>query len=239
MSRRFFSTSPTEDQTVLITDQEAHHLLHVMRAKVGDCITTFDGTGREYEVEITLMDRRSATATVLNTLDVSRELSVQLTLGIALPKGDRQRWLIEKCVELGVTQIVPLKTKYGVAQPVSKALDRLRRTVIEASKQCERNLLMEIAEPESFEQFINATLPDELRWFADPLAESTNWKSALGEASSIRVAIGPEGGFSEAELEQATASDWQPISLGRRILRIETAALSIAATVGTLTEDRQ
>ncbi|PHR86300.1 MAG: 16S rRNA (uracil(1498)-N(3))-methyltransferase [Blastopirellula sp.] len=236
MSRRFFSTSPTKDQTVVIADQEAHHLLHVMRAKVGDQITTFDGTGCEYEAEITRMDRRSATCAVLSTSNISRELAVQLTLGIALPKGDRQRWLIEKCVELGVTRIVPLTTKYGVAQPVSKALDRLRRTVIEASKQCERNLLMEIAEPESFDHFINSSVPDELRWFADPRAESTDWKNALAEATSIRVAIGPEGGFSEAELEQATSSDWQPISLGRRILRIETAALSIAATVGMLSE---
>src|SRR5205823_14535109 len=100
---------------------------------------------------------------IIERREVSRELSFSLTLAVALPKGERQKWLIEKATELGVTRIVPLVTERGVAQPVESALDRLRRGVIEASKQCGRNRLMEIAQSKTASVLFHETAPDVAR----------------------------------------------------------------------------
>src|SRR5205823_8730666 len=105
---------------------------------------------------------------IIERREVSRELSFSLTLAVALPKGERQKWLIEKATELGVTRLVPLVTERGVAQPVESALDRLRRSVIEASKQCGRNRLLEIAAPARVNDFFSATPAIATRWIADP-----------------------------------------------------------------------
>jgi 16S rRNA (uracil1498-N3)-methyltransferase len=162
---------------------------------------------------------------------VSRELTRPLTLAVALPKGERQKWLVEKATELGATRLVPLITERGVAQPVEAALDRLRRTVIEASKQCGRNRLMEIAAPVSAcALFSQASTADE-RLIADPAGQPLA-ATAIGAGTGILAAIGPEGGFAPAELAAAREAGWQPVSLGPRILRIETAAIALAAWTG-------
>ena len=113
----------------------------------------WDGSGAEFSAKVAQIGRSSVDLEVRQRHEIDRELSFSLTLGVALPKGDRQRWLVEKCTELGTTCLVPLITERGVAQPVEKALSRLERTVIETCKQCGRNRLMEIAPPSSLEAF--------------------------------------------------------------------------------------
>src|SRR5579871_5731423 len=141
MSERFFVATPITGQLAVLTDTEAHHLAHVMRAKAGDAVMLFDGMGCEFTAEIKSISKSRVELIVLERCEVNRESASALTLAVALPKGDRQRWLIEKVVELGTTTLVPLETERGVAQPTSSALERLRRQVIEASKQCGRNRL--------------------------------------------------------------------------------------------------
>jgi 16S rRNA (uracil1498-N3)-methyltransferase len=143
-----------------------------------------------------------------------------LTLAVALPKGDRQKWLVEKAVELGVVRIVPLVTERGVAQPVEQALRRLWRAVIEASKQCGRNRLLEIDEPQSWPLFVERTAGEPRRLLAHPTATATT------------AAIGPEGGFTDEEVALAVVAGWQLVDLGPRILRVETAAILLAAVLG-------
>ena len=236
MGQRFFlESSPTPDATTIVLDgQEAQHLIKVMRAKPGDVVELFDGTDMQWQAEVIDIRRNDATLKLLSSEVMSREPSITLTLGIALPKGDRQKWVIARLVELGVQCVVPMTTEYGVAQPVDKAIVRLRRQVIEASKQCGRNKLMEITTPQSFDQFIEQA--EGQRWIAHPL--SATGASEYQPASSLQsttgetaVAIGPEGGFSMNEVQQAEAQGWQPLELDSRILRIETAALAIASLV--------
>ncbi len=236
MGQRFFlESSPAPDATTIdLGGQEAQHLIKVMRAKPGAVVELFDGTDMEWQAEIIDIRRNAATLRLLSSEVISREPSIELTLGIALPKGDRQKWVIARLVELGVQCIVPLTTDYGVAQPVEKAIDRLRRQVIEASKQCGRNKLMEITAPQSFNQFIE--LAEGQRWIAHPLSApgASEHQSASSLQSTIGqtcVAIGPEGGFSINEVQLAEGQDWQALDLGSRILRIETAALAIASLV--------
>jgi 16S rRNA (uracil1498-N3)-methyltransferase len=162
---------------------------------------------------------------------VSRELTRPVTLAVALPKGDRQKWLVEKVTELGVTRLIPLKTERGVAQPAEQAIVRLRRSVIEASKQCGRNVLLEITEPMAWPK-LAAREKTALRTMAHPGGGTPHelmGNAAESNPAGMIAAVGPEGGFSPAEVELAQVSGWHRIGLGRSILRIETAALAIAA----------
>jgi 16S rRNA (uracil1498-N3)-methyltransferase len=234
MSRRFFVESPIQGDVAELRSTEARHASKVMRCRVGDEVTLFDDSGAEFLARISRIERSTVQLSVLERRLVDRELSCLLTIGVALPKGDRQRWLIEKTVELGVTKLVPLVTERGVAQPGDKALDRLRRAVVEASKQCGRNRLMRIAEPMSVAAFGESVRSATLRLLATP--DGQPWPTAIREATEIASCIGPEGGFTEDERNVALADQWTPIALGSRILRIETAAIAVASAVAVMTD---
>jgi 16S rRNA (uracil1498-N3)-methyltransferase len=232
MSDRFYSSRPIAGEQVVLDGQEAHHLLHVMRAAAGERVTLFDGSGAEFETEIVRCGRSDVELRVLARREVDRELSGELVMGVSLPKGDRQKWLVEKLTELGVTELVPLVTERGVAQPTDAALARLERSAIEAAKQCGRNRLMRLAKPQAVGIWVRAELDGVItrRWIAHPDGAAL----AVGELSAARptwIAVGPEGGFTDAEIAAANAAGWQSVDLGSRILRVETAAVALAAVV--------
>jgi 16S rRNA (uracil1498-N3)-methyltransferase len=238
MSDRFFSTHAITADVTTLDGQEAHHLLHVMRAAVGDMVTLFDGSGWEFQATVETLRRAEVDLRIVARHEIDRELPFPLVIGVALPKGDRQKWLVEKLTELGVTTLVPLITERSVAQPAKNALDRLRRSVIEAAKQCGRNRLMEIAEPQLWTECITAGWlgssasepPAHHRLLAHPDGLPL---SAISVAQPLptQLAIGPEGGLTDTEVAAATAAGWQKVSLGPRILRVETAAIALAAIV--------
>ncbi len=232
MTQRYFVDKPIGQEKVTLSGSEAHHLLHVMRAKPGDQVILFDGSGNEFPAQIEVLHRSEADLVVLGRESVDRELPCPVILGVALPKGDRQRWLVEKVVELGVSKLIPLETTHSVAQPTDKTLERLRRAVIEASKQCGRNRLMEIATPRSWDDFLNSASDAPIRLVAHPSPESQPPSIPNPTSGPVALAIGPEGGLSDEEVAQATRRGWRPTTLGSRILRIETAALALAALVG-------
>jgi 16S rRNA (uracil1498-N3)-methyltransferase len=149
-------------------------------------------------------------------------------LAVALPKGERQKWLVEKATELGVTCLVPLITERGVVQPAQAALERLRRTVVEASKQCGRNQLMEIGQPAPAIDLFGQAPAAGGRLIADKGGQPLSSLADLA-GTALLAAIGPEGGFTPAELAAAHAAGWRAVSLGPRTVRIETAAIAIAA----------
>ncbi len=243
MPDRFYVPAPIASDCVTLEGEEAHHLIHVLRAKVGQMVTLFDGGGSEFAGRIERIGRVDVGLTVTSRAQVDRERTVDLILAIALPKGDRQRWLVEKAVELGVRRLVPLETERSVAEPVEKALARLRRAVVEASKQCGRNRLMEIASPRDWTEWcVEAGSPgaeDRIspRAVADPSGTigPRDWVESLRRGPAVRsmlLAVGPEGGWSDAELGLARAHGWEVLSLGPRILRVETAAVALVAFFG-------
>jgi len=237
MSERFFVESPITGDRALLVGSEAHHLLHVMRASRGTRVILFDGSGAEFSAEVCRLGRADVELNVIERQAIDRELPIPLVLGVALPKGDRQKWLVEKAVELGVARIVPLRTARGVAQPVDQALARLARTVIEASKQCGRNRLLELSEPQGWEEFVSEDRGAQWRLVAHPAVRHAQGISPTlpeiphSTKSPILMGIGPEGGFSPEEIELALASGWRLVDLGGRILRTETAAIVLAAWV--------
>jgi 16S rRNA (uracil1498-N3)-methyltransferase len=235
MPDRYFVESPISSDVALLTGAEAHHLHHVMRAKEGTIVTLFDGSGWEFNAVIERVGRGEIELAIRGRQEINREARLAVTLGVALPKGDRQKWLVEKVVELGVARLVPLETVRGVAQPVAKALDRLRRGVIEASKQCGRNRLMEIAPPTAWSTFVAEGGTADLSLVAHPAqmpGGGTRFTPPALPGSAL-LAIGPEGGFTEDEVALALARKWQAVDLGPRILRVETAAVTLAGwTIG-------
>jgi 16S rRNA (uracil1498-N3)-methyltransferase len=230
MSERFYTDLPLTGERTELTGAEAHHLAKVMRAQPGDSILLFDGSGQECTARIERLKKDRVELIILERQSVDRELPLELTLAVALPKGERQKWLLEKIVELGVTRLVPLITERGVAQPVEQALARLQRAVIEASKQCGRNRLLEVAAPLATGTFFRQSTPEAFRLLAHPQGEPYT-ASLSTPPQAIQLAIGPEGGFTSDELTDARASGWTVVSLGPRTLRVETAAIALAAWV--------
>jgi 16S rRNA (uracil1498-N3)-methyltransferase len=226
MSERFFVGQPISGDRAKLAGDEARHLATVMRVQLGDRIVLFDGSGAEFLAEVAALRKQAVELTVVERREISREAPREVTLAVALPKGERQKWLVEKATELGAARLVPLMAERGVAEPTPSALDRLRRTVIEASKQCGRNLLMEIAPPAAAIDYL-ATAGG-ARYVADPAGRPVA-RIALGADAAVAIAVGPEGGFTAAELDAADFAGWQRVSLGRAILRVETAAIAGAA----------
>jgi 16S rRNA (uracil1498-N3)-methyltransferase len=255
MTERYFVDEPISGNRVTLSGAEAHHLIHVMRATPGARLTLFDGGGDEFSAEVEKTGRSEVELAILSRESVSRELPFDLTLGVALPKGDRQKWLVEKAVELGVSRIVPLRTCHGVAEPVENALVRLRRSVIEASKQCGRNRLLQIDQPRDWPDFVAGAADTTCRLVAHPSEDMGRRKlsqdgldeseaacrqpppSPLPNAGNVCLAVGPEGGFSDEEVALAVNAGWRTIDLGPRILRVETAALMLAAVVASARND--
>jgi len=204
-----------------------------MRAGVGDQLTLFDTDGNEFLTEITAKSKKRVTVKKLSSSRPERKLTRAITIVVALPKGDRQKFLIEKLVELGVQRLVPLNTARSVAQVNEKVLGRLKKQIIEATKQCRRSYLMEVLPAISTTSFLVA------HPYTDQNLASA--KDRLIESKSIAWLIGPEGGFSEEEFTSMTEAGWSPVSFGEIIfgeiiLRVETAALTAASISGLGTE---
>ena len=226
---RYFSASAITGDRAVLGGPEAHHLAHVMRAGPGDRVTLFDGSGDEFPARIERVRRNRVELAVLGREPVDRELPLEITLGVAMPKGDRRRWLVEKAVELGVRRIVPLVTARSVSRDGSQGLERLRRTVVEAAKQCGRNRLMEISPPRNWNDFLGACDRTSLQLLAHPAEKGVDRADENKTGDRVTLAVGPEGGFTAQEVSEALATGWQTVDLGPRILRVETAAVMLVA----------
>jgi 16S rRNA (uracil1498-N3)-methyltransferase len=138
---------------------------------------------------------------------------------------------VEKLTELGVSTLHLLLTRRAVVHPRESKVDRLERYVIEASKQCGRNVLMRIEPPCEWESFVSAPGLPGMRLVAHP-GQGLSSGSLHGPGTEVVAAVGPEGGFTDEEVALALRSGWQPINLGPRVLRVETAAVVLAALLG-------
>ena len=230
MSERFFiTTQPAGDRAVLEGD-EARHLTRVLRAKVGDTVSLFDGRGREWPARVASLGRdRVELDTGEPVIDPLPHAAIPLTLAVALPKGDRQKWMVEKLTELGAARLVPLETTRGVAEATASAQARLERVVIEACKQCRRNTLMEIAAGRPLDRLLAEVPAGGCVVIAHPGGLPLDAAAVPTAATEIIALVGPEGGFTDEELGVADRAGVIRISLGPHILRVETAAIALAA----------
>lgn len=221
MAERFYHPQ-LQTGEIRLSPEESQHV-RVSRLRVGDDVILFDGQGHEGYGTIVRCDRREVVVRVREIASVSRELTHPLVLCVPLPHGERQRWLVEKATELGVTRLVPIITRFSDAHSRGAKVDRLRRWVIEASKQCGRTLLMTVDTPAEWEQ-VRASMGGLTRYFCHP-SEGFLWEEPPQSPSGMVIAVGPEGGWSEEEVEDARSGGWTVVGLGPTILRVETAAL--------------
>ena len=229
MAERFYINRDLGPGLVELGGPEAHHLGAVCRARPGDVVCLFNGDGHEYPARIVEVTRRDVTLEVESVVACSRELPIVLHIAAPLPKGDRAWFLVEKLTELGVTTLTILSTERSVVLPREAKLEKLERQVIEASKQCGRNALMRIEGPRKLGEFLRDDGLPKIRLFAHPATE----RGPLLPQADVAACVGPEGGFTDAEVTLARDAGWRPIDLGPRILRVETAALALAVRMGS------
>lgn len=232
MKRRYFSPHPlAESQPALLAGPEAHHLLHVVRIRLGEQVVLFDGSGGEHTAEATRLGRAEVEFLVGPREETSRELPHAVYLGVPAPKADRQRGLVEKAVELGITALTPLVTAHSDALS-AHAVAKWSRYVVEASKQCGRNRLMHIDSPMPWPDWLKynptgATRAQ--RYVAHPGGAPIGALRGQRSPGPALLSVGPEAGFSPHEAAEAVAAGWQIVDLGPRILRMETAVAVLAA----------
>ena len=230
MADRFFCPDLPSSGDVALIGDEAHHLARVRRLEPGAIIELFDGRGHACRAKVESLGRNRVDLQIVAGMEPDPPPVLALTLATAVPKGDRFDWLIEKATEIGVDRLVPLITERSVVDPRGAKLDRLRRSIIEASKQSGRNRLMDLAPPTAWSDYLRAEQAP-TRLIAHPGGSpGPSW--VLDDLKSrVALAIGPEGGFTDVEVESARGSGWKVIVLGPTILRIETAGLVGSALI--------
>jgi 16S rRNA (uracil1498-N3)-methyltransferase len=235
MAERFYVNSPLALGSLVLEGPEAHHLAVVCRVRAGDRVYLFNGDGRQYPALVNAVHRKNVELTVDAVESPQRERLSPLEVAVPLPKADRATFLVEKLTELGVTALVPLRTARSVLHPRETRLEKLQRTVVEASKQCGRNVLMRVEPVADWQDYCRrAELPLD-RAFAHVGWIRKGSDPAITSPTPARVvAVGPEGGFTDEEAMLASEAGWRIVGLGPRILRVETAAILLAAlTLGT------
>ncbi len=224
-----FYTGPQklEPGLVVLSETESRHAASSRRLAVGDEVVLFDGRGSEARGQIESIDRRAVRIEIATVDRRDADARVGLTLAVAFPKGPRQDVLVEKCTELGVASIWPMRCQRSIAEPSAHRLGKLRRTVIEACKQSQRAWLCELREPVSFAEVIGAVGQFEAAVIADGSADGSDVGGPTSH-KSVLVLVGPEGGFTAEELRAARDAGFGAFRLGRTILRTETAAIAAA-----------
>jgi 16S rRNA (uracil1498-N3)-methyltransferase len=227
VSDRFFAPDPPIDGRIALPDDEARHLARVLRKVPGDRVEVFDGVGHAYRAVVQSIGRDAAILADLEPLPAEPPPTCPLTLATAVPKGDRFDWLVEKATELGVGRLVPIVTDRSSVDPRAGKLDRLRRLIVEASKQCGRSRLMVLESPRPWAD-VRAGAAGFVAHPGGPTPSS--WPPFDARRGAI-LAIGPEGGFTDPEVDEARAAGWLVVGLGPTVLRVETAAVVGAALV--------
>ena len=245
MHRFFAEPGQIGEKEIVITGADVNHIRNVLRMRTGEEVLIADGRGAEYRCKLTDLSENEVRAQILWKLDGNAELASAVTLFQGLPKSDKMDLIVQKCVELGVDRIVPVSTKRAVVKlDEKKEQTRLKRwnTISEsAAKQSGRGVIPEVSGVMSFGKALEEAkkldvllIPYER---AEHMAETRRVMGEIRPGQSVGIFIGPEGGFEESEVEEAVAAGAKAITLGKRILRTETAGLAVMAMLSYLLEE--
>jgi 16S rRNA (uracil1498-N3)-methyltransferase len=228
--RLFVPADRLAGSTVTLDGDAHHHLAVVLRARPGDVVTLFDGAGGEVDGRVLRIDR-ARTELELGARRSAPLSPSAITLLSAIPRGPRMDLLVQKTVEVGVATIIPLLTARSVARPEAARRERWAAIAREAARQCGRADLPDIAPPTPLAEALgDGRLPARrLALFERDEAPGLRVALAAGEPAPTALLVGPEGGFEEAERDAALSAGFTAVSLGRRILRVETAAIVAVA----------
>ena len=222
------------EQIPEITGSDVHHIRDVLRLKAGDPLELLDGTGKIYGAKISKVEKDKIICEILDSRTPDSEPGTRVTLAQALPKARKMDFIVEKCVELGVYRIVPMATERSVAK--SAKIDRWEKIAKAAALQSGRSIIPEITGLMTFNEVLKlrgkydqALIPWELEKVRSLKKHFTD--NRISGSPDILIAIGPEGGFSQKEIELAKKAGFASISLGKRILRTETAGMAVLSAI--------
>ena len=236
MPKFFVPKESIENNIAKIEGKDAFHIARSLRMAVGDNIYVSDGEGHDYLAALTDIKDDLCTAEILSEGD-SAEPKMNITLYMAYPKGDKLETVIQKAVELGVTRIVPFESSRCIKRPkadkVIKQGERLSKIAEEAAKQSGRGIIPEVALPLSYSEMLEDAKSSALRLICYEKESDLSVKALLSEGmpESIAIIVGCEGGFSPEEVEEAVNSGCHSVTLGKRILRCETAPLAVLSMI--------
>jgi 16S rRNA (uracil1498-N3)-methyltransferase len=234
MSNPRFYSAKLEGEVIELSGAEAHHLRNVRRVKVGEKVELFDGIGKIVIGQVSEINKGAVQIEVLKRFK-KESAKIEVTVAAALAKGSRWDWLLEKCVELGATQIWPVLFERSVVKGSGEAgqLAKWNRRALEAAKQCGRAYLPKIVQPRTLEKVLADTNDDYLGVVGTGSESAKPILVVLEKAEPKRVAllVGPEGGLTEQEQALVQASGYEPVYLGENTLRVETAAAGLLAVI--------
>lgn len=233
------------DKTVIILGADVNHIRNVLRMKAGEEISVCNGQdGREYRCGIVSFEEDRVICELRFIKEENTELPVKVYLFQGLPKADKMELIIQKAVELGVYRIIPVSAKRCVVKlDEGKAAAKVRRwqgIAEAAAKQSRRGVIPEVSGVMSFRRAVEEAAAMDVRLIPYELASGMEKTreiiSGIAEGQSVAIFIGPEGGFEEQEIQLAADKGIQPVTLGRRILRTETAGMTVLAWIGYVLE---
>ena len=226
--KRFFVENVAEEVELPLS--ESRHAKNVLRLAEGDEVTLFDGSGKEYSAVVTRADRQGIAVHVVRENVSDREPKTWVFLLIGALKGDKTELVVQKATELGVSRIGVFSSKYCSAYMNENKLERLNRVAREAAKQCLRACVPRVEYYGTLEEALRAGSECATRLFACEFLDGTE-KGSAGIGATVCAVVGSEGGFAEEEFALAQRLGYCGVSLGKRILRAETAAIALLSVV--------
>lgn len=237
--RIYLANLSPSDKNLILNKEESRYLAQVLRCKPGQELQLFNGSGLQCIAILECISKSSVTLNIIQCAVVNRESSLSIQLALGISKGERMDTAIQKAVELGVSEIQPLQTEHSVVNLTIERAEKRRRhwqgIIASACEQCGRNTLPVLHPVQQFNDWVIQKHPGS-NWLFSPLS---NKKLTLQEKPehNVTILIGPEGGFSEKEVNKASINSFTSINFGPRILRTETAAIASITAIQTLWGD--
>lgn len=232
--QRYFIDQVVMTKEITIKDADYHHIKNVMRMEKDDLIEIVDLKGCLYLGRIVDLNNKQVIVAIEEELKENNELDVEVTIALGLVNRNKTEEVLRRAVELGASKFLSVKLKRSVVKHIDDKLDRKEKIIKEAAEQSKRSKLMLIEETKSLKELIEYSKDYDLKicCYEDAEKNTNSLKKLLKEKyEKILVLTGPEGGFDEAEIEVLKANDFKMVSLGKRILRAETAPLAILAII--------
>ncbi len=234
--RFYISEEQLAENEITVVGGDVNHIRNVLRLEEGDWVVACNGMGRDYVSRIYAIEKDRVILHVEKVQETGTELSTKITLFQGIPKKEKMEFIIQKAVELGVYEIVPVLTKRCVVKltddkKIHKKQERWQAIAEAAAKQCDRGIIPTVHEPITIEEAFDMArsleynmIPYELQ---DGIDRSREIVAHACKQETVGIFIGPEGGFEEMEVERAVACGMEPLTLGKRILRTETAGMAL------------
>lgn len=243
MSRFWVAPDDIQGKSVVLRDQEAHHLTHVLRFRPGDKVVVFDGAGSEYRCRVEELGKKECRLEILEKLPPRKSVRHTVTLAHSVTRGERFDWVVEKGTELGMAEIIPFiceRVAYSLdPKSIAKKVERWQKLAQAAAKQCGRTTVPKVNTVIEFDNLIQRFRQFDLVLLAYELEEHCSLKNILrkelegksNQPHRILAIVGPEGGFSQKEVEQMIQARARSVSIGENILRTETAAIAMLSMI--------